>query len=283
MRRVFFRFFSSNPAITTPEVTFLSLSGIDAGISVLTLSRPSSRNALSRSMLSAFSTAIASANERAASRGGDIRALILTSTVPGVFCAGADLKERATMNPTEVGAFVRALRTSFTALAALPMPTWAAVEGAALGGGLELALCCDARIAGSAATIGLPETSLAIVPGAGGTARLPRLIGAARAKELIFSARRLRADQALDFGIVNQVVTEGGALAAAIAAARIVVANGPIAVAAAKAAINAGEGRTMEEAMNAEEVAYATVLPTADRLEGLAAFREKRKPVYKGV
>ena len=283
MRRVLCRFFSSNPISSAPEVTLVALDGIDAGISVLTLSRPASRNALSRSMLFAFSTAIATANERAASRGGDIRALVLTSDVPGVFCAGADLKERATMNSTEVGAFVRALRTSFTALAALPMPTWAAVEGAALGGGLELALCCDARIAGSAATLGLPETSLAIVPGAGGTARLPRLIGAARAKELIFSARRLCADQAFGFGIVNAVVAEGGALSAAIAAARSVAANGPIAVAAAKAAINAGEGRTMEEAMSAEERAYATVLPTADRFEGLTAFREKRTPVYKGV
>lgn len=273
----------STSSAAVPEVSLTSLSGVNVGISVLTLSRPAARNALSRSMLLGFSAAIATAGARAASRGGEIRALIVTSDVPKVFCAGADLKERAGMSAEEVGDFVRALRVSFSALAALPMPTYAAIEGAALGGGLELALCCDARIAGEAATLGLPEASLAIVPGAGGTARLPRLIGVARAKELIFSARRLTAADAERYGIVNAVVPAGGALAAAVDAARAAAANGPLAIAAVKAAIDAGEGESLATALRLEEDAYAKILPTTDRLEGLAAFREKRKPLYKGI
>lgn len=282
LKRAGHRLLSKSSTSTRPEVSLVALTGVDAGISILTLSRPHARNALSVSLLNEFSAAVESVNARAASRGGDVRALIVASDVPGVFCAGADLVERGKMNPSEVAAFVRSIRSAFSSLAALPMPTWAAIEGAAVGGGLEMALACDARIIGASATLGLPEASLAIVPGAGGIARLPRLVGAARAKDLIFSARRLKSEEALSFGLVNGVAAEGGALAAAIAAARLVAANGPIAVAAAKAAINSSDGVPLGAALEAEAEAYAKVLPTADRLEGLASFREKRKPVYHG-
>jgi methylglutaconyl-CoA hydratase len=170
----------------------------------------------------------------------------------------------------------------FTALEQLPMPVLAALEGAALGGGLELALACDLRVAGGAAKLGLPETSLAIIPGAGGTQRLPRLIGRARAKELIFTARRFGAEEALALGVVDRAVTAGQALAAALDLARQILPNGPVALRAAKAAIDGGLDQDRAGGLLIEEACYARVLPTEDRLEGLAAFREKRPPVYRG-
>jgi methylglutaconyl-CoA hydratase len=162
------------------------------------------------------------------------------------------------------------------------MPVIAAIEGAALGGGLELALACDLRISGADARLGLPETSLAIIPGAGGTQRLPRIIGRSRAKELVFTARRLTSQEALAFGVVDRAVAAGQALPAALDLAREILPNGPVALRAAKEAIDAGLDRDRAGGLSVEEACYARVLPTEDRLEGLAAFREKRKPVYRG-
>ena len=145
-----------------------------------------------------------------------IRCVVITSCSPKVFSAGADLKERATMTMDEASAFVTRLRNTMQRLSRLAVPTISAVEGVAVGGGLELALACDLRIAGMNAKFGLPETSLAIIPGAGGTQRLPRLIGVARAKELIFTARRIDAMTALDYGLVQHVVEAGDAESKAI-------------------------------------------------------------------
>lgn len=186
------------------------------------------------------------------------------------------------MSPGEAEAFVKRLRAAFTALEGLPMPVIAAIEGAALGGGLELALACDLRVAGAKARLGLPETSLAILPGAGGTQRLPRLIGRARAKELIFTARRFGAEEGLALGVVDRAVGSGSALDAALALARQILPNGPVALRAAKAAIDGGMDRDRAGGLEVEEACYARVLPTEDRLEGLAAFREKRRPLYRG-
>ncbi len=136
----------------------------------------------------------------------NICALIIRSTVPKVFCAGADLKERATMSEADVVVFVYSLRDSLSAVANLPFPTIAAIEGAALGGGLELAMACDLRIAGADAILGLPETALAIIPGAGGTQRLPRLVGIPKAKELIFLAKRLTALESASIGFIHFLV-----------------------------------------------------------------------------
>jgi methylglutaconyl-CoA hydratase len=270
---------SATPAFS--DISLTELTGADAGTAVLTLARPAARNALSISMLRELSAALATVSARAAASGGGgpLRALVVASSAPapGAFCAGADLKERATLSPAAAAAVVDSIRAAFAALAALPLPTVAAVEGPALGGGTELALACDFRIAGAGAAFGLPETALAIIPGAGGTARLPRLIGAARAKELIFSARRVGAEEAKALGLACALAPAGGALDAALALARTFVGSGPVALRAAKEAIDAGGDA------DAEARAYARVLPTADRLEGLAAFREKRKPVYRGV
>ena len=186
------------------------------------------------------------------------------------------------MEPEEVASFVHGLRTAFTGLSTLPMPVIAAIEGAALGGGLELALACDLRIAGAAATLGLPETGLAIIPGAGGTQRLPRLIGPARAKELIFTGRRLSAEDAEAIGLVEYAVPAGEAMDKAIALSREILPNGPVAVRMAKRAVDRGIEVDLTSGMTIEEGSYAQVRGTKDRIEGLNAFREKRKPAYKG-
>jgi methylglutaconyl-CoA hydratase len=158
----------------------------------------------------------------------------------------------------------------------------ACVEGAALGGGMEIALTADMIVAGKNAKFGLPETSLAIIPGAGGTQRLPRLIGSARAKELIFTARKIDAQTAYQYGIVQHVVEAGDAEKKAMEIAKEIANNGPLAVRAAKQSINKGTNLDITSAMEVEKTCYGTIIPTDDRLEGLAAFKEKRKPVYKG-
>ena len=210
------------------------------------------------------------------------RAVIVRSAAPGVFCAGADLKERAAMAPHEVASFVHSLRTTFSEIAELPMPVIAAVEGAALGGGLEMALAADFRVAGSDATFGLPEVGLGIIPGAGGTQRLSRLIGAARAKELIFTARRLSAPTAESYGLLTRLVAAGGAYDAALDLAREIVPRGPVAVRMAKEAVDRGSQVDLATGLAIERACYAQVIPTADRLEGISAFREKRAPVFRG-
>ena len=221
--------------VSGKEVLTEHLEGEDSGAVVVTLNRPGSKNALGSAMMTEFRSTLDSLRFNP-----DVRAVILRSAVPGVFCAGADLKERAVMTRAEVAAFVHGLRTAFSDLHLLPMPVICAVEGAALGGGLELALACDFRVSGADALFGLPETGLAIIPGAGGTQRLPRLIGAARAKELIFTGRRLVATEALAYGLVSSVAPAGHAYAQALDMARTILPRGPIAIRAAKEAVDRG-------------------------------------------
>lgn len=251
--------------------------GNDEGLVLLGLDRPAARNALGRQLLGELEAVL---NDLA--EDGSARVVVVHSLVPGVFCAGADLKERAGMSQAEAEAFVQRLRAAFTALERLPMPTVAAIEDAALGGGLELALGCDLRVAGEAAVMGLPETTLAILPGAGGTQRLPRLVGRSAAKDLVFTGRRIGATEALSLGLADRVAARGEALQTAQELARLMLANGPVALRAAKAAIDGGLDLDRERGLALEGTCYARVLPTEDRLEGLAAFREKRKPVYRG-
>ena len=259
------------------EIRLERLEGDDAGIVLLGLDRPAAKNALGRQLLAEFRQALADLRSDPA-----VRVVVVHSLVPGVFCAGADLKERAGMAQAEAVAFVQGLRAAFTELEDLPMPVVAALEGAAFGGGLELALAADLRVAGAGAKMGLVETSLAIIPGAGGTQRLPRLIGASRAKELIFSARRIDAAEAERLGLVNRAAPAGGALEAALTLAREILPNGPVALRMAKQAVNRGLGLGLGAGLAFEQACYAQVIPTKDRLEGLAAFRDKRKPQYRG-
>ena len=259
------------------EVRVEHLNGPDAGIVLLGLDRPAAKNALGRQLLSEFREVL-----RVFGQDPSLRVVVLHSLVPGVFCAGADLKERATLTDAETAAYVREIGSGFTELENLPMPVIAVLEGAAMGGGLEMALAADLRVAGANAQLGMVETSLAIVPGAGGTQRLPRLIGVSRAKELLFTARRISAEEAGRLGLVDRVVPAGEALETALALAREILPNGPLALRLTKQAVNRGIALNLGSGLAIEQACYAQVIPTKDRLEGLAAFREKRKPQYRG-
>ncbi|XP_078008957.1 methylglutaconyl-CoA hydratase, mitochondrial isoform X3 [Phascolarctos cinereus] len=199
---------------------------------------------------------------------------------------GADLKERAQMNLNEVSSFVSKSRAVINEIANLPMPTIAAIDGIALGGGLELALACDIRVAASSAKMGLVETKLAIIPGAGGTQRLPRVIGMSLAKEMIFSARVLDGQEAKSIGLISHVLEQNekgdAAYRKALALAKEFLPQGPVAVRVAKLAINQGMEVDLVTGLAIEEACYAQTIPTKDRLEGLLAFKEKRPPRYKG-
>ena len=188
--------------------------------------------------------------------------------------------------PSEVGPFVSKLRAMVSGLNTLPVPVIAALDGAALGGGLEIALACDLRTASSSAKMGLVEAKLAILPGAGGSQRLPRLIGVPLAKELIFTGRVLDGKQAFKIGLVNHVVDQNkegnAAFNKAVEIAQEIAVNGPVAVRMAKLAINYGSEVDLTTALAFEETCYAQIIPTKDRLEGLKAFREKRPPKYIG-
>lgn len=261
------------------EVRYLE--GANSGIIEFGLNRAAGKNSFNRNLLDSFSSAIESVQQDK-----NARVVILRSLIPGVFCAGADLKERLTLTPKEVSHFVRGLRAMMTTLENLPTPVIAAVDGVALGGGLELALACDIRTVSSTAKLGLVETKLAILPGAGGTQRLPRLIGPSRAKELIFTARVLDGKEAYDVGLANHVVEQnaGGTAAyeKALEIAQEIVPNGPLGVKMAKMAINEGTQVNLTSGMKFEEAAYAQVIPSRDRIEGLKAFAEKRAPKYLG-
>lgn len=185
--------------------------------------------------------------------------------------------------PTErVPDFVRNIRGLMDDVENLPQPTIAAVNGFAFGGGTELMLACDLRVAIPEAKFGLTETTLAIIPGAGGTQRLPRLIGKSRAKDLILTGRRLGAAEAAGMGLVNRVAGPEGLAACATEVAEAIAANGPVAVRAAKAAVDQGCEVPLEQGLKIEAACYERVIPTQDRLEALAAFAEKRPPVYRG-
>jgi enoyl-CoA hydratase/carnithine racemase len=208
--------------------------------------------------------------------------VVITGAGDKAFCAGADLKERRTMDEAQVAEFVRNIRGLMDDIAVLPQPTIAAMNGHAFGGGCEMALACDLRILDADAQIGLTETSLAIIPGAGGTVRLPRLVGAAKAKELILMARRLAAEEALRIGLVHRVAPAGFIAAVADEMVAALLRNGPLALQAAKSAIDGGLDLASDLALEHEAACYARIIPTSDRLEALAAFSEKRTPRFKG-
>mmetsp|Transcript_25265 Transcript_25265/g.27582 ORF Transcript_25265/g.27582 Transcript_25265/m.27582 type:complete len:282 (-) Transcript_25265:51-896(-) len=250
----------------------------DGKVAHLVLNRHEGKNSLSKQMISEFNAAV---NEL--HNDNVVRAIVVKSTVDKVFCAGADLKERATMPDSEVPLFVKKLRDSFHAVSKLPVPTIAAIDGAALGGGLELALACDIRVAGEKALLGLPETALGIIPGAGGTQRLPRVVGVAKAKELIFTAARLSPKESKEIGLIAEAVTEKTASVRAHEIAVKISENGPIALRMAKRAIDEGVQVDLETALSKVEFeCYGGIVDTADRKEGLLAFKEKRKPNYQG-
>ncbi|MFB4165864.1 enoyl-CoA hydratase-related protein [Alteribacillus sp. JSM 102045] len=210
------------------------------------------------------------------------RALIITGSGEKAFSAGADLKERSTLSEKEIRRNVSKIRDVFTTIDNLPQPTIAAINGYALGGGLELALVCDFRYAVPQAQLGLTEVSWAIIPGAGGTQRLSRLIGPSRAKELIFTARRIDAAKALEIGLINEMVEPEELMKGAKELADEIIKNAPLAITQAKHAINQGSNTDINTGLAIESKAYEVIIPTEDRVEALNAFREKRQPKFKG-
>ncbi|GAB1529444.1 MULTISPECIES: enoyl-CoA hydratase-related protein [Brevibacillus] len=249
----------------------------EGAIGVLTLQRPEVFNCLNLETLVTLRGLISEI-----SYDRDIRTVIVTGAGDKAFCSGADLRERRSMSPQQVDVYIQTIRDTFTELEKLPKPVIAAINGLALGGGTELALACDLRIMSEQAQMGLTETSLGIIPGAGGTQRLPRLVGKGVAKELIFTSRRVFSEEALSIGLVNRIVPADQLMATAISLAEQISSNAPLALAQAKFAIDCGGEVELASGLQIESNAYKLLVPTKDRLEGLAAFQEKRKPIYRG-
>lgn len=245
------------------------------GVRVLTLDRPPV-NALGVELVEAITRAAKLLHDDAKAR------CLIVRSAGKHFCGGADLKERQGMTEAQVREFVPKLAGAVRAVAELPFPTIAAVKGAALGGGCELALACDLRILSEEATMGLRETALAILPGAGGTQRLTRIAGLARAKRWIFTARIHVASEALADGVADQVALADSLDDDAMALAETIAANGPAAVRLAKRAIERGIELPMPEALAYEWECYQKTIGTEDRVEALKAFSEKRSPRFQG-
>ncbi len=246
-------------------------------VEVWTIDGAPRRNSLTRAMLSALHGEL-----RRAEGSRYLRCVVLTGAGDRAFCAGADLKERARMSEGEVHAFHHDLRAALRGIETSPKVFLAAVNGAALGGGLELALACDLRVMGEAAEVGLPEVGLGIIPGGGGTQRLARAIRVARAKDLVLTARRIGAAEALAWGLVSKVAPPERLVPEALAFAELVARNAPVSLRQAKRAIDDGFHLPLEEALDLENRMYQDCLKTRDRLEALKAFAEKRRPVFTG-
>jgi enoyl-CoA hydratase/carnithine racemase len=249
----------------------------EGAVETWTINGEARRNAIGRALAAELE-----ANVARTARDRGIRAVILTGAGEKAFCAGADLKERAGMSEDDVRQFLERLRRTLRGIEQSDAVFVAALNGAALGGGTELALACDLRVAAPHAELALTEVRLGIIPGGGGTQRLARLIGAGRAKDLILTGRRVRADEALSMGLVNRVAPVGGLIAAALELAQAISQNAPLALAAAKHAIDEGADLALEPALRLELEKYERVLKSEDRLEGLRAFAEKRPPRFQG-
>jgi enoyl-CoA hydratase len=245
-------------------------------VAVLTIDRQEKLNALDRQVVEEIGQALLELESEGP------RAIIVTGAGERAFIAGADIRAMSVMDPLEAKRFSEIGHAAMALLDRSPIPTIAAVNGFALGGGCEVALACDIRIAAENATFGFPEVGLGILPGMGGTQRLPRLIGPALAKELIFTGRRISAGEAREIGLVNRVVDEGEALNTARELAAEISANGPLAVRHAKAAANRSLDVDLISGLEFEADQFALLFATEDAREGMNAFGEKRKPQFEG-
>jgi enoyl-CoA hydratase len=253
---------------------------VDGAVGIVTLDRPERMNTLGGTM----KADLAQVFLELARNDDAVNAIVMTGAGDRAFCAGADIKERAT-EVVKASRYVftqRATHDLFRDIEEFEKPVIAAINGVALGGGLELALCCDIRIAADHARLGLPEVKLGAIPGAGGTQRLPRAIGEARAKELIFTAEMIGAQEALRIGLVNRVVPQAALLDSALAMARQIAGLPPLAVRLAKRTVNRGMQTDLDSGLEYERYAAGILLETEDRIEGMRAFTEKRAPVFTG-
>jgi enoyl-CoA hydratase/carnithine racemase len=247
-----------------------------AGIGYLTLNRPEVRNAFSREMIDELQQALPVID-----KDNEIRVLIITGA-GHVFQAGADISELRRMQPLDILRWNEGIVRINAALEKLRQPVIAAINGAALGGGLELAISCTLRIAAESAVMGLPEVKLGIIPGTGGTQRLPRLIGKGRAAELLLTGKIIDARQASEIGLVNQVTPDEQLMQAAEKLTAEILVNAPIAVEMAKDALEVGKDLPLEQAVQYSQKNCITCFSTADMQEGMAAFLEKRQPRFTG-
>ncbi len=246
------------------------------GIGTVTLNRPDKRNALNSTVYKELYDIF-----EAIKNDDEVRVVILTGAGDRAFCAGSDVAEMQNMGPLEIQKFMATIRKTSDFIYALTKPTIAAINGYALGGGNELAMCCDLRIASEKARFGQPEITLGLIPGASGTQRLPRLVGAAKAKEMIFTGDLIDAGTALNLGLVNKVVPPEKLMEEALAlAAKLAGMSGPV-LAMAKMAINTGLDTDLASGLNMEAKCNALCFATEDQKEGMKAFLEKRKVVFK--
>lgn len=249
-------------------------------VAIVRLNRPDRMNTLGGTMKADLATAFF----EHARNDAEVRSMVVTGAGNRAFCAGADIKERATSLPSSHDYYVAQKKTHdlFRAIETFEKPTIAAINGVALGGGLELALCCDLRIAARDARLGLPEVKLGVIPAAGGTQRLSRVIGEARAKELIFTSDLIEADTAERLGLVNRVVDGNVLMETALALAGKIAAQPPLAVRFAKQSIDLGAQVGIDAGLEYERYAAAMLVDTEDRKEGMRAFVEKRAPKFQG-
>jgi enoyl-CoA hydratase/carnithine racemase len=251
--------------------------GVTGAVCEIVLDRPEAMNALSTAMAVRLAQVC---GQIAADL--QVRAVVLAAAGERAFCVGADLKERAAMSDAELMAQRPVFRAAFGAVLGLPQPVIAAVHGFALGGGCELALSCDLIVADETAIFGLPETTVGLVPGGGGTQLALRRLGPGRAADLVLTGRRVDAAEAERTGLADRLVPAGTAREHALALARQIGANAPVAVRAAKQAIRLGSGLSLVAGLEVEDAAWRTAALSADRREGIAAFAEKRRPSWRG-
>ncbi|CDQ19606.1 Enoyl-CoA hydratase/carnithine racemase [Halobacillus karajensis] len=255
----------------------VTLEELSPHVFLLQLNREKAANSLSHLLLDQLQMRVKEINQRS-----EIRVVLVTGAGTKAFCAGADLKERAGMSDHEVIQTVKKIGETINMVEQISVPTIAVINGVAFGGGLELALACDLRMMSTSTKVGLTETSLAIIPGAGGTQRLSRLIGIGHAKSMIYTARPIEAKRAHSLGLAEYIHEPQFLMEEAKDLAACMARNGPVAMKQAKKAINLGFDETLESGLEIERSCYEKTIPTTDRIEGLQAFKEKRKPEYKG-
>ncbi len=257
----------------------LIIESIDPGIKIMKISRPTALNALNTAVLKEMKLFLTQEAENAATR-----VVILTGDGDKAFIAGADITEMGNKSATEAVEFSQAGHEITKILELMPKATIAAVNGYALGGGAEMAIACDFIIASDKATFGLPEVGLGLIPGFGGTIRLAKFVGLPRAKELIFSGRKIKADEAFALGLVNHVYPAASFMAQVLELAKTISAQSFPAIARAKQLMNEfSESSGLNFKLDAEAQSFSRLFGSSDQLEGLTAFTEKRKPIFKGL